>query len=320
MEISEPRLRNLLRQAERNAANGKLAAAESLYRQIVEEAPEAAVAWVGLAGVLNDLTEKQAAFERALTLEPDNAAAQAGLVALKDAGRPADSGPVMGPAVGPAIVDTAENQATITHAADADEDVVDVAEHEAILPARVKVEPVGQPAVESYELFCYRHPDRPTSLRCYNCNRPICIKCANKTPVGYICPECMREAEDTFFNSRPLDYLIAAAVSFPLSLLIGWLLIYVLAGGFGFFYYIILFFVSGAVGGFIGRLSKRAIGNRRGRYLPQLVVAMMILGVLIPALPIFLFVVAGQPGALLALAGPAIYLFVGGGAAYWQMR
>ena len=57
----------------------------------------------------------------------------------------------------------------------------------------------------AYTLTCYRHPERITSLRCYNCNRPICISCAKKTPVGYICPECQRQAEDAFYNSRPLD-------------------------------------------------------------------------------------------------------------------
>ena len=47
---------------------------------------------------------------------------------------------------------------------------------------------------------------------------------------------------------------------------------------------------------------------------------MMILGMVLPALPLLLAIVAGNAGALLALIGPGIYLFVAGGAAYWQMR
>jgi hypothetical protein len=308
MEISEPRLRNLLRQAERNAENGKLAAAETLYRQIVEEAPEAAVAWVGLAGVLNDPVEKQAAFERALALEPDNTAARAGLSEMADASTHPESEGVARPVI-PDAADGPESrmrESAVSHATGA-------RAYEAIVPERTNVEPMAQPAAESYELFCYRHPDRPTSLRCYNCNRPICIKCANKTPVGYICPECMREAEDTFFNSRPLDYLIAALVSFPLSLVAGWLLVNF---RLGFFFFLLIFFISGAVGGFIGRVTKRAVGRRRGRYLPQVVVAMMVLGALLPAL--LRFLTGGLD--LFGLIGLGIYLFVGGGAAYWQMR
>ena len=101
-------------------------------------------------------------------------------------------------------------------------------------------------------------------------------------------------------------------------MLAGYLMVYVFSGGFLF--YLLIFFFSGAIGSFIGRLTKRAVGGRRGRYLPGLVVAMMILGVLIPALPLLLVGALGNPGALASLIGPGIYLFVASSAAYWQMR
>ena len=85
-------------------------------------------------------------------------------------------------------------------------------------------------------------------------------------------------------------------------------------------YYILIFFASGAVGSFIGRITKRAIGGRRGRYLPGLVVAMMILVVVIPALPFLLAILVGDLRVLGQLLGPGIYLFVAASAAYWQMR
>ncbi len=44
-------MRTLLTQAERNANYGKNAAAEMMYRQIIDEAPEAEDAWLGLARV-----------------------------------------------------------------------------------------------------------------------------------------------------------------------------------------------------------------------------------------------------------------------------
>lgn len=37
---------------------------------------------------------------------------------------------------------------------------------------------------------CYRHPGREATLRCSNCERPICTDCARDTPVGYRCPDC----------------------------------------------------------------------------------------------------------------------------------
>jgi hypothetical protein len=293
MTIKEPRLRSLLTQADRNASYGKNAAAESIYRQILGEAPDAEEAWLGLAEVVFDPDEKRSAYERALALAPETPLAIAGLARLD--GRP----------VPPEI------EAALAAAEEA---------READNPQPVAVATVEDVLVEhndeaaAYELACYRHPDRSTSLRCYNCNRPICISCANKTPVGYICPECQREAEDAFFNNKPLDYLIAVLVSLPISLLAGYL-IGLLTGGFLFF--LIIFFVSGAIGGFIGRITKRAVGGRRGRYLPGLVVAMMILGAILPALLSF---VMGGGISLFGLLGVGIYLFVAGGAAYWQMR
>ncbi len=296
--IKDPRLRTLLTQADRNASYGKNAAAESMYRQILSDAPDTAEAWAGLAAVVSDPAEKRAAYERALALAPEMPLAVAGLARLD--GRPVP--PEIEAALAPVEVE---------------EEVV-VPEATTSLERALGVAGEARPEAVAYELFCYRHPDRTTSLRCYNCDRPICISCANKTPVGYICPECQREAEDAFYNSRPLDYLVAALVSLPISLLAGFLMVRFFSGGLLFF--LLIFFISGAIGGFIGRITKRAIGGRRGRYLPVLVVVMMVLGVVIPALPLLLGILSGSVGGLLGLLGPGIYLFVGASAAYWQMR
>ncbi len=314
MAFTQPRIRTLLTQAARNAEYGKNAAAESIYRQILVEAPDTAAAWLGLAEVVADPAEKRAAYERSLELAPDTPAAVAGLARLD--GRPVP--PEVEAAL--AAIEAEENPPPPPEPKERVETPrpdVSAASQAAIEPSRPDV--TAPPAEDmTYELTCYRHPDRATSLRCYNCERPICISCAKKTPVGYICPECQREAEDAFFNSRPLDYLIAALVSLPISLLAGYLLVYYFRGGFLFF--MLIFFFGGAIGSFIGRITKRAIGGRRGRYLPGLVVAMMILGVAIPAAPLLLAAVMGNFGGLLSLLGPAIFLFIAGGAAYWQMR
>lgn len=299
MQIREPRLRALLSQAERNAAYGKMAAAETMYRQILDEAPDSEEAWLGLAAVLSDPDAQRAAYERVLTLAPTNEAAIEGLNRL--------DGHVVATVEEPAVATALPVTATA-----ATNIYPDVSTNSTVVP---QLEPETETELE---LFCYRHPDRSTSLRCYNCNRPICISCANKTPVGYICPECRRQAEDAFFNNKPIDYIIAILVSLPISLLAGFLMVNFLSRGFLFF--ILIFFISGAVGSFIGRITKRAVGGRRGRYLPGLVVAMMIVGVVIPALPVLASILLGNVGGLVALIGPGIYLFVGCGAAYWQMR
>jgi membrane associated rhomboid family serine protease len=40
---------------------------------------------------------------------------------------------------------------------------------------------------------CYRHRDRETGVSCSNCGRPICHECMIPAPVGFRCPECVKE-------------------------------------------------------------------------------------------------------------------------------
>ncbi len=40
------------------------------------------------------------------------------------------------------------------------------------------------------EAVCFRHPNRPTNVRCQNCEKPICSDCMRDSPMGYRCPDC----------------------------------------------------------------------------------------------------------------------------------
>ncbi len=40
---------------------------------------------------------------------------------------------------------------------------------------------------------CYRHPQRETGVSCSNCGRPICHECMIDAPVGFRCPECVKQ-------------------------------------------------------------------------------------------------------------------------------
>ena len=71
MRVESPRIRSLLRQADNVASVGKRAAAEQLYRQIIDEAPETAEAWYGLAQVVRNTEERDAALSRAEELNPE---------------------------------------------------------------------------------------------------------------------------------------------------------------------------------------------------------------------------------------------------------
>lgn len=388
MTISGPRLRSLLRRAEKVAKSGKYSAAATLYRQLTEEAPNVAVGWLGLAAVTGNTTEKEKALSKVLALEPENEHARYLQAQLRGETWP-DGGqefPIVPPApsivkkeasaleemakeetappkaapkkaahadekktaesdrktavstvdpepnrVDEAVVEeegagaetavsTSDN--TITEADDTDqawhfddpppaealpEDLTEMLEDNGGLPLDTEAGP---------EEVCYRHRNRETSLRCYSCERYICSKCAVKTPVGYRCPVCVREAEDVFFNATLLDYIVAPIVALPLSIIAGLL---VLSLGSGFLMILIIFFLAGVIGGFIGRAAKWAVSRRRGRYLGHIVAACVAMGVLIPGLPLAVAVLFGN-APFIALLGPGIYLFIAVSSAFYQVK
>lgn len=307
-----PRTRSLLRQAARNVEGGKLVAAEQLYRQIIEENPESVAAWLGLAEVVQDVDQKQAAYRRVLALDQDNEQAVLGLAEMRGesssaepAGSDGDNVELL-PANKPAPM---PEQASASFSSEGR----NIEDH---VHAYAREDDLRADSSTDVVLTCYRHPNRTTSLRCYKCNKPICSECAVKTPVGYLCPDCQREAEDAFFNAKPMDNLLALLIALPLSLLAGWL---VVRFSGGFFMILLFIFAGGAVGGFIARLSKRVIGNRRGRYIPLLIAGSIVAGVVFWAWPLLIALFAGA-GVIFKLAGIGVYLFTAASSAYYWAR
>ncbi len=75
-------------------------------------------------------------------------------------------------------------------------------------------------AVES----CYRHPDRPTLIRCQRCRRPACPECTVPAPVGVQCVDCVREgiritrtAEGPFGGKRSADPRLTSFILIALN-------------------------------------------------------------------------------------------------------
>ncbi len=280
MSVStSPRIRSLLRQARKTESVGKRSAAERLYRDILAEAPDTVEAWLALAELTNDPAERLTAYERVLEIDPYQEKALAAL------NRPV---PVK---VQPLEVITPST------------------------PSR-KQQPVDvQEAEEDEEelLFaCYRHADRQTNLRCYNCARPICISCAKRTPVGYLCPICVREMEEPFFSATMLDYALAMIVSMILGALGAFL-----SSMLGFF---VIFLAAGG-GALIGRIAFRVARRHRGRYLPQLVATSVVIGALVVLLPgVLLPLLTGGGVNLFSLLWPGVFLFIAPSAAYWTVK
>jgi hypothetical protein len=323
MKHTSPRIRTLLRQADKVATSGKRMAAEKLYRQIIEESPETALAWVGLAQVIRDPAEQEDALEKALALDSSNMKAKIGLTALRN-------GQSVSEALQPDLEEDSENGVSVRPNQDEQEQVTknDSRPDSVQKPARFsKAEPVPvqqatadliheeHPAavVNTDEaLTCSNHPNRRTNLRCNKCGKPVCSKCVRPTPVGYRCKECIREHEGSFFNATWLEYLIAAAVAFPLGLISGFIA--------GYLSWLVIFFAAFA-GSLIGRIVFQAVRRRRGRWMPHLVASAVIVGGLIPAFSsILALFFGGASFAMINLLFIGIYVVVATGAAFYQMK
>lgn len=171
-------------------------------------------------------------------------------------------------------------------------------------------------------LFCYVHPNRPTTLRCNRCERPICAQCAVRTPTGYRCRACVKLQQKIFDTAVWYDYIVAFIVAAIGSAIASVLVL--IASGF-FFGLLVLFLAPGA-GAAIGNLILRFIKNRRSRILFLTSAIGMVVGglpaVLIYSLPALLMILSGgvqSIGALLPAIWQIVYLFLAVPAAYTQI-
>lgn len=153
--------------------------------------------------------------------------------------------------------------------------------------------PLAAASHDPEPLFCANHPNTETLLRCNKCGKPICIKCAVQTPVGYRCSECIHQQQKVYFNALGSDNFVALAVGFAVSA-IGAPLVGLLLSGFGFFGLIIAFIAGSGAGTLLAGIIRRAVGRRRGRQLPLFALIGIIGGVLFGSVA-FLFVTGVFP-------------------------
>ena len=153
---------------------------------------------------------------------------------------------------------------------------------------------------ESEGMYCPVHPTEPTALRCNKCDRPMCIRCATLTPVGYRCKECIRSQLETFYNALPFDPLIQIAICVPLSAVAAFLISAVSSSLFMFYYlgYLVSGAASWGAGALIASLAYRAVDKRRGRYSWLVVAAAIVAGAFVPALikPALMVMMTGTVG------------------------
>lgn len=148
-------------------------------------------------------------------------------------------------------------------------------------------------------LFCYNHPTVATGLRCNNCDRPICPKCAVLTPTGYRCKECIRSHQKIFETAEwydyPLAFIVAAILSYLGSLI---------ASRIGFF----IIFLAPIAGMIVAEAIRLVVRKRRSRKLTILSAIAAALGSTLTILMVLVFY--GGFGLLsLGLLWQGIYAF-----------
>jgi MFS family permease len=115
-------------------------------------------------------------------------------------------------------------------------------------------------------LYCANHPKTQTVLRCNRCGKPICTKCAVRTPVGYRCKECINQQQAVYYTAGASDYLIAAGETLAFTTVAGFVAP-LLVGFIGFYGWLAMIFIAPALSGVLSEAVRRSIGRRRGRYL-----------------------------------------------------
>jgi hypothetical protein len=136
-------------------------------------------------------------------------------------------------------------------------------------------------------MFCYRHPDRETYVRCGRCDRPICTRCAMQGPVGFRCKQCGTLANDPLTSIRPTQAALGLAVAIGGGVVVG-----LIAGMLGFF----TIFISFIAGGAISEAVVRFTGYKRGPIMLAIVLGGIVAGTLAGAILPYVFFAAQVAG------------------------
>lgn len=160
----------------------------------------------------------------------------------------------------------------------------------------------------SEEQTCVNHPNTPTVLRCNKCGSAICTRCAVQTPVGYRCKSCVKSQQAVFYTAVWSDYPIAAVTALIISGAAHLGLMFVPFLG------ILVVFAGLLIGGAVGKVTRRATGKRRGRYIWLVAGG----GIIIGAVPAALLAAAASSSYGLIIVG--ISALLAAGAASAQLR
>lgn len=129
---------------------------------------------------------------------------------------------------------------------------------------------------EAGAIYCARHKETPTGLRCGRCETPVCPQCMVHGPVGVRCPDCGKPPKLPQYEVSTLLVLRAIGASLVIGLAGGFVLLFVI--GFGLFYLL----AAAALGYALAEGTSYAANRKRG---PKLAIVAAI-GAIVGHVPI----------------------------------
>ncbi|MGA2488695.1 MAG: B-box zinc finger protein [Anaerolineales bacterium] len=151
-------------------------------------------------------------------------------------------------------------------------------------------------------IYCANHPDVETTLHCNKCGKPICARCAVRTPTGYRCKECVRGQLKIFDTALWYDYLLGFATAGILGFLAS--LLTTLVYRLSFIGWILIVIGAPTAGIVIAEGVRLVTRKHRSRALFITIATAVVVG----ALPVILFQLF--TGNFFSLIFQGIYLFI----------
>lgn len=258
-------LDGLLERAQAALDAGNPLVARGYWRRASRIAPERLDIWIHLCRLTEAPAERIRCLEHIVGLDPSDDQARDELRRLREASREDGDG---------AGAISASDSVPVSSTADTDR----ASPRAPLTVGRQDITPEmrlqwDEAIAAGKPLVCIDHPQTETSLRCNQCDAPICTRCVVRTPVGFRCKACINAQQAAFFTARWTDYPLAVIVSLALSIPAA-----VLAGMAGWWFALI---ISPVAGGLIGGTVHRAVGRRRGRWTWLTVAACVVAGALV---------------------------------------
>jgi hypothetical protein len=150
--------------------------------------------------------------------------------------------------------------------------------------------------------YCANHPGVETGLSCNKCGKPICARCAIRTPIGYRCKECLRGQQKVFVTAEWIDYLLGFATAFILGLVASFLAS--LISRLSFIGWILIVIGSPTAGMIIAEALRRVTRKHRSHALFITISAAVVLSAL-PVITLHLLALD-----IFTLIFQGIYLFI----------